>query len=247
MDCNKCHGLLGDFLDGTLSDDDRQYFSAHLEECLTCTGMHAELDRIIALARAEREEMIAPPNGQALWQRIRENAEQDIEWAREARFAKQAAAANTSSDSWWSRLWNARWEFSAPQVTGAFASLVGVAVLSAVLGTGALRNATGETAQMQVEGSGTEAVAAQRVSFDEYVQRQQSDIEYWRQRVEENKSRLPPRVRESFERTMVRLDQDVSYSLDQLRQNPQDDISEEMLNRALHDKVEILRELSSEF
>ncbi len=252
MDCTKCHDLLSDFFDGTLSDHDRRIFSAHIEECLTCRGMHGDLDRILALARMEREEMIALPDEQALWLNIREHVESDMAWAREASFARRRAAASTATmqESWWSRLWNARWEFSAPQVTGAFATLAGVTALATVLGTTALRGiAVDAPTQLADAGAQTAGATtpAERVSYEEYVRRQQPDIEYLRQRIEENKTRLPPRMRESFERTMVRLDQDVSYSLDALRQNPQDRISEEMLNRALQDKVEVLKELSAEF
>lgn len=262
MECNKCHDLLSDLLDNTLTGDDRRLLDAHFQECMSCTGVHDELDRIIALAREGREEYAAPIDGQALWLRIREHVEGDIEWAREARFATRAAAANSSlrlghaqGESWWSRLWNARWELSAPQVTGAFAALVGVAVLATAFGTSVLRSPQGialstDGGQSFVSNRVTESSAgdaAERINFDEYVRHQQSNIEYWRQRVEENKNRLPPRMLESFERTMVSLDQDVSYSLNELRHNPHDKVSEQMLNRALQDKVEILQELSSEF
>lgn len=256
MECDKCHDLLSDLLDNTLTGDDRRLLDAHFEECVTCTGAHADLDRLIALARRERDEYATPPDGQSLWLRIREHVEEDMEWAREARFRTASATAqtDTTQGGWWSRLWNARWEFSAPQVTGAFATLLGIAVLATALGTSALRDSgagvpvalPGSVASNQGFGDNT-PVLATSINYNEYVRRQQSDIKYWQQRVEENKDRLPPRMLESLDRTLVRLDEDVSYSLDELRRNPQDEVSEQMLNRALQDKLEILRELSSEF
>lgn len=258
MDCHKCHDLLSDLLDNALDGEDRRLLDRHIEECAACTDTHGDLGDLIALARTGREEeaLAAPPSGQALWLRIREHVEEDIEWAAgqsSLTATRQVTAHNTvaKADGWWSRLWSARWEFTAPQVTGAFASLVGVAVLGAFLGTSALRgvNETPVDAASANSGrvAGVETASASRVNLDEYIRRQQADIDYWRQRVEENKSRLPPRMRESYENTMVQLDQDVNYSLDQLQQNPQDDVSEQMLNRALQDKVEILKEISAEF
>lgn len=253
MDCHKCHDLLSDLLDNTLNGDDRRLLDRHIEDCAACTDTQGDLGDLIALARVGREEALAsPPSGQALWLRIREHVEEDMEWARQSSLAtRQATERNTAvkADGWWSRLWNARWEFTAPQVTGVFASLIAVVALGALLGTSALRGA-GETPVDVSSASGRQVAGNEtvsRVNLDDYIRRQQADIDYWRQRVEENKSRLPPRMRQSYEQTMVQLDQDVSYSLDQLQQNPQDDVSEQMLNRALQDKVEILKEISAEF
>ena len=256
MDCHKCHDLLSDLLDNTLYGEDRRLLDRHIEECAACTDTHGDLGDLIALARAGREEALAaPPSGQALWLRIREHVEEDMEWAarQSSLTAQQVTAHNPAAkaDGWWSRLWSAHWEFTAPQVTGAFASLVGVAVLGTLLGTSALR-AGDETpvdasSASSARVAGVQTASASRINLDDYIRRQQADIDYWRQRVEENKNRLPPRMRESYEITMVQLDQDVSYSLDQLQQNPQDDVSEQMLNRALQDKVEILKEISAEF
>jgi hypothetical protein len=256
MDCNKCHDLLSDLLDNTLTGDDRRLLDAHFEECVICTDAHADLDSLIALARRERDEHAMPPSGEALWLRIREHVEEDMQWAREARLnaANSNARINTPQGRWWSRLWNAHWEFSAPQVVGTFATFVGIATLAAAFGTRVLRQPATEAQMAAPSGvisslvSADSSVApAERINFNEYVRRQQSDIEYWRQRVEENKNRLPPRMLESLDRTLVRLDQDVNYSLDELSRNPHDEVSEQMLNRALQDKIEILREISSEF
>ena len=51
-------------------------------------------------------------------------------------------------------------------------------------------------------------------------------------------------MREAFERNMNVIDQAVNYSRDELRRNPHDEVSEEMLNSALSDKMELLREFA---
>ena len=51
-------------------------------------------------------------------------------------------------------------------------------------------------------------------------------------------------MREAFERNMTVIDQAVNYSRDELRRNPHDEVSEEMLNSALNDKMELLREFA---
>ena len=256
MDCDKCHDLLSDLIDDELGGDERRRLDSHIEECAVCTDTHADLDRIIRLARQNGEDRFAPRDGGALWLRIRESIESDVTWARDAHIPPAPTGAGR-----WSHMWNRSWAFTAPQVAGAFASLTGIAVLGALFGINALRDSA--VTSVAEQGSEQQVISSfgsgfappmvattatmNRTSYEEHVRRRQADIDYWRQRVEENKSRLPPRMRESLERTIGRLDQDVSLSLDQLRQHPNDDVSEQMLDQALQDKIEVLKELSAEF
>ncbi len=73
---------------------------------------------------------------------------------------------------------------------------------------------------------------------------QQQIIDYWNQRVELNKARWNPQMRETFDRNMSVIDAAVNDSLRQLNQNPHDEVSEEILNAALNDKVELLKEFA---
>ena len=223
MDCDKCHNLLSDLIDDELSGDERRRLDSHIEECAVCNHTHADLDRIIRVARQNNEDSFAPQDSGALWLRIRESIESDVTWARDAHIPPAPTSAG-----WWSRVWNRSWEFTAPQVAGGFASLTGIAVLGALFGMSALRDSsvTGVAEQGSeqpvISSFGSSSFAPvtvattatmNRTSYEEHVRRRQADIDYWRQRVEENKNRLPPRMRESLERTIVSLDQDVSLSL----------------------------------
>jgi hypothetical protein len=69
-------------------------------------------------------------------------------------------------------------------------------------------------------------------------------IEYLMKRVEERKGRWNPRMREAFDRNLGIIDATVSDSLKELGESPHDEISEEALNAALRDKMELLREFS---
>jgi hypothetical protein len=71
-------------------------------------------------------------------------------------------------------------------------------------------------------------------------------MRYWQQRVEARKATWNPRMRASFDRSVYVLDQSVSDSLNDLRQNPHDEIAEETLNAALRDKIELLREFGEQ-
>jgi len=69
----------------------------------------------------------------------------------------------------------------------------------------------------------------------ERVAQQQQLISYWNDRVEFNKTRWSPQMRETFDRNLKVIDQAVNDSFDALSRNPDDDFSKEMLNSALNE------------
>ena len=79
-----------------------------------------------------------------------------------------------------------------------------------------------------------------------YLEPHEASMRYWEQRVEARKASWNPRMRASFDRSVLVLDQSVKDSLDDLQKNPHDEVAEEMLNSALSDKVELLREFSEQ-
>jgi hypothetical protein len=69
-------------------------------------------------------------------------------------------------------------------------------------------------------------------------------IDYWNQRVELNKARWSPEMRATFDRNLRYIDEAIANSLDELSRNPHDEISEQMLNESLNDKLTLLKDFS---
>ena len=127
------------------------------------------------------------------------------------------------------------WELSLPQLAASAVAIVLLVSLATVVG---LRRwggyGTSPAALPQVEASNIN---------DRFSQRRQV-IDYWNQRVELNKARWSPEMRETFERNMKVIDQTVADSLNELKRNPHDEVSEQMLNESLNDKLALLKEFS---
>ncbi len=51
-------------------------------------------------------------------------------------------------------------------------------------------------------------------------------------------------MRATFDRNMQTIDDAVARELDELKRNPHDEISEQMLNQALTDKLNLLKDFS---
>ncbi|HEX8128636.1 MAG TPA: zf-HC2 domain-containing protein [Pyrinomonadaceae bacterium] len=233
MDCEKCSDLLGDFLDGTLDGDDRTLLGAHLEECLGCACVRDEIRSIVSVAAESREHFLAPPNERALWLRVRNTIEAELSAQQKAAAAAAgASAARQARESFLTRLMNKRWALSLPQLTAAVVAIVvGVSVITTV----GLQRLGGQTAKLEA----SPARSPKKLNPDQMVA-----IEYLMKRVEERKGRWNPRMREAFDRNLGIIEATVNDSLKELDESPHDEISEEALNAALRDKMELLREFS---
>ena len=245
MNCEKCQELLSDFLDDAMNEAERAAFSAHLEECLPCYNAHAEMNSIVSFCRESRGQYDAPPNDQALWLRIRNTVESE--------HVTNAAAQNPTRqarrESWLSRSMRRSWELSFSQMVTAVVAIIIFASLATVFSLRSLQNNSG-SATTNLNSTGGQAVALTTNNGGAQVFElkdrpwQQQQINYLTQVVEQHKSHWNPQVRADFERNLDLLDQTVNESLQKLSVHPHDDVTEEMLNAALNDKMQLLREFS---
>ena len=230
MNCEKCQDLISDFLDGSMSQQEQSMLNAHLEECLSCADVRNDLHSIISFCRTQRGEYTAPPNEKALWQRIRNMIESD------AAAPAKAAPAQRRWSSWVGR----SWELSLPQLAASVAAIVLVVSLSTVVGL--RRYQSGDAPKSVATDEATLSLAAAGLR-DRFSQQQQL-ISFWNQRIEYNKARWSPQMRETFDRNLQVIDQTVNDSFNSLSQNPHDEVSQEMLNAALNEKLSLLKEFA---
>jgi hypothetical protein len=241
MNCEKCQDLLSDFLDGALDTENSRVLSAHLEECLSCVGARDDLDSIVSFCRECRDDYISPPNERALWLRIRNIIESDA-------VASHAAAAGSRAqrESWLSRLMNRSWELSLPQLTAAIAAIAIAVSLATALSVQRIQDFGAQTAKQNDTAASTRKTnaPATMLAVDDRVRHQQMEIDYLNRRIQQQMVRWGPQTRQSFERNLAVIDQAVADSRNQLMVDPHDEVSEEMLNSALNEKRQLLKEFS---
>jgi anti-sigma factor RsiW len=239
MNCEKCQDLLSDFLDGALSTDDSRTLNAHLEECLSCVGARDDLDSIMSFCREHRGEYEEPPNEKALWLRIRNIIE-----------SEEVVAANSAIKveraTWWSRWMNRSWELSLPQLTAAITAIAIAVSLATAFSVQRMQTPDRQVARQDetaVNARPSNAPTAM-LTVDDRVRHQQMEIDYWNQRIQQQMVRWSPQTRQSFERNLAVINQAVADSRNQLIVSPHDEVSEEMLNSALNEKMQLLKEFS---
>jgi hypothetical protein len=232
MNCEQYHDLLSDFIDGSLAPEDHSSVTTHLSACGACTEARTDLGAVIEFCVEHRGEYDAVPNEHALWLRISNIIEAEVP-------LRQPISANPG---WWFRLMNRSWQLSLPQLAAAAAAIIIVAAVFTVVG---LRGFDLTGGGSGLRASGLTLPSSTGGSVKERFSQQQTVIAYWNERVELNKARWNPQMRETFDKNMSVIDAAVNDSMRQLSQNPHDEVSEEILNAALNDKVELLKEFAA--
>lgn len=229
MNCEQCQELIHDLIDGSISQRDEFTLNTHLKDCLDCESVRQDLSSILTFCQTHRGEYEAPPNEQALWLRIRNVIEAE-------NGHRVMAQTDSVQPSLFRRLMGKTWELSLPQLASLTAGIVLLVSMTTVVG---LRRWGAEGPHPVVE---VAASAASNLN-DRIFQRRQV-INYWNQRIEINKARWSPEMRETFDRNMRVIDEAVANSLNDLNRNPHDEVSEQMLNESLNDKLALLKEFS---
>lgn len=243
MNCEKCQDLLSDFFDGALSTDDSRKLNAHLEECLSCVGARDDLDSILSFCRDCRGEYEAPPNEKAMWLRIRNIIESDPV---AVAASSSPATSTTRRESWWAGLMNRSWELSLPQLSAAITAIAIAVSLATAFSIQRMQNFGNQPARQDESASNARKSNAPvaMLTVDDRVRNRQVEIDFWNQRIKQQMLRWSPQTRQSFERNLAVINQAVSDSRNQLIANPHDEVSEEMLNSALNEKMQLLKEFS---
>jgi hypothetical protein len=226
MNCETCQELIHDLIDGSISRSDESTLNTHLKQCLDCDSVRQDLASIVNFCHTQRGYYEAPPNEQAMWLRIRNVIE-----------AERPGAVVSNSEpprSFLGGLMGRSWELSLPQLAALTVAIVLLVSLVTVVG---LRRWGGY-------GVTPAALPVQASNVNDRVWQRRQVINYWNERVELNKARWSPEMRETFERNLKVIDQTVADSLNELNRNPHDEISEQMLNEALNDKLALLKEFS---
>lgn len=230
MNCEHCQELIHDLIDGQISQRDEFTLNMHLQQCLDCDSVRQDLASVVTFCQTHRGEYEAPPNEQALWLRIRNVIEAENGF-------RKPAQKESDRSSLVSRWLNHTWQLSLPQLAASTVAIVFLVSLMTVVGLRRWGNeGTRPGVAPQFEAASTDV--------NERVWERTQLINYWNQRVEVNKARWSPEMRETFDRNMRVIDEAVTNSLNELNRNPHDEISEQMLNESLNDKLALLKEFS---
>ncbi len=209
----------------------------HLAVCSGCALVCEDFSSILDVCTTEPASGLVPPNSQALWCRINNIIENE----------NKPVPPETEQPS------GRFWHFSLIQVS---AAVLCIAVVSSLLTFVTIKNYT----QPATDDFTTRSAATQttfekvlsKVGLTETPQearntrlkQQQAAIDYWHARVQTRRVQWDRTTREAFDRNLQAINETVNDYTMILQKDPYDEISGEMLDTVLDDKMNLLRDFS---
>lgn len=246
MNCEQCQELISAFLDNDLDEKESANVQTHLALCIQCAKICEDFAVILDFCHEQPTSETLLPNSQALWCRISNTIETEIK----TEFAQEAKQKQEETKKRWLPH---VWKFSFSQIASA---VLGVALVSSLLTVVGVKNYSAATDETVIVTSPVEPNAFEKVLGklglietpqdlrQRRIEQQRAAIEYWNKRIEMRRMQWDAHLREAFDRNLNEIDQAVNEYTLILQENPQDELSGEMLDSTLNEKMELLREFS---
>jgi len=236
MTCDECKGLINCLMDSELDEVQATAVRSHLSRCAGCANISEDLAAIRDACNTEPSSELIPPNSRALWCRIHNVIENEV----------RTKPSENQVPRRFLRL-------SFGQLMSAFVCIALVSSLFTIVG---IKNYS-----QPASTDFTSRAAATQTTFEKVLckiglmetpqeargrrlQEQKAAIEYWNERVQSRRWQWDRATREAFDRNLQIIDESVNdYSLI-LQKDPDDELTGEMLDSVLDDKMNLLRDFS---
>lgn len=241
MTCEQCQELISAFLDNELAETSSTNVRLHLSDCVECSKVCEDLAMLINFSQLDVEESVLPPNPHALWCRINNIIESEVQ----AEIAKEnKEKIQPQVQTGW------RWNFTFSQVASA---ILGIALISSLLTFIGIKQYSAPTDDFAVQSEPTildkalgklGLIDTPQQARQRRIKEREAAIEYWNKRVQVRREQWNANLRDAFDRNLKEINQAVNEYTQILQENPQDELSSEMLDSALNEKMELLRQFS---
>ena len=244
MNCDACQENLSQFLDGELDDIHAASVRTHLSLCAECAKVCEDFAAILDSCKLEElDQDIVPPNPNALWCRISNTIETEI------KPESKPDAVPEQPRGFFGRVWNL-------SLGQAASGVLAIALISSLLTVVGIRNYFQPTGEDFTSRSGEAQTTFEKIlskvgltdtpqsARAKRLREQQAVIEYWNQRVQARRVMWDENLRRGFDRNLQAIDQAVYEYTTTLERDPEDELSGEMLDSVMNEKMNLLREFS---
>lgn len=221
-------------MDSELDENKASAVRAHLALCGACAKVCEDLASILEVCTTASPDELLPSDSKAMWLRINnviENERPELPRGPEKR----------------------AWAFSFGQLAVALGC---IALVSSVVTVFALRSYwQPPSAEFAANSTATQTtfekvlgrlglMETPQQARERRLREQQAAIEYWTARVQNRRSQWDRATREAFDRNLRVIDESVAEYTTILQRDPDDELSSEMLDAVMHDKMNFLRDFS---
>ena len=225
-------------MDGELDEALAEAVRLHLADCVDCAKVCEDISAILFTCSAEEEEDFVSPNFEAIGRRIFNTIESEI-----------APPKPVPAEGPRRRFWS----LTFPQLASA---VLGVAIISSLLTIVGIRNyvqpvaddfttrnvATQTTFEKVLAKVGL--VETPQQARERRLKEQLAAISYWDNRVQARRVQWDARTREAFDRNLKVINETLDQYDVILQKDPDDELSVEMMDSVINDKMNLLRDFS---
>ena len=217
MICAECQELISEYIDGGLELGEQSNVERHLADCEPCRAVRDDFLQIVHFS----QQLPVQSPSRSLWPRISADLA-EIEPGFWKRTLGRLAGYQTL-----------KFNFSVPQL------IAGAAALAIIISTGVIISRR-DNRPAQV--AGVSAVAPSDVTplSQADLQQLEKQISQLSAAVEQRKESWDPELRTAFERNLLYIDQSLVECRHQLKDNPADNVSQELMLNAYREKVRLL-------
>ena len=218
MFCKECQELLSEYIDGALELGEQVKLERHLADCEPCRAVRDDLLQIVHFSHQLPLQSPSTP----LWPRIQTGVEELRPgfWSWPLRWAARIRMLN--------------FNLSVPQIIAGAAALTIVVSLGAIV---ARRDSTPAVTPLGLTSPATGDVTPLSRADMQQLEKQ---INRLSETVEQQKNSWDPELRTAYERNLLYIDQSLVECRHQLKDNPADDVSQELMLAAYREKVRLL-------
>ena len=234
MNCEEFKNLVGIFLSSKVDAAVADRIRLHLALCEPCAVLCEDLASGLDFVNEVPADGV-PPNSHALWCRINNIIESEL---------KPPPPPPTRKHLW---------RLSLGQMT---AAVLSIAIVSSVATLTVIRNYSGPSSSDLVVTTASERTIVDKVLGrlglaetpqqvrERRMREQQAAIDYWNTRVQTRRMQWDRQTREAFDRNLRVIDQSLVEYSTILQRDPEDELSGEMLDSVLDDKMNLLRDFA---
>lgn len=218
MSCKQCQELLSEYIDGALELGEQVNLERHLADCEPCRAVRDDLLQIVHFSQQLPLQSPSTP----LWPRIQSGVEEFKPgfWSLPVR--------------WFARLGMLNFSLSAPQIVAGAAALTIVISIGVIVSRRDIPPVVSSTNATSVAPNGVTPLSKTD------MQQLESRISRLSETVEQRKDSWDPALRTAYERNLLYIDQSLVECRHQLKDNPSDDVSQELMLAAYREKVRLL-------
>lgn len=218
MVCKQCQEQLSEYIDGALELGEQVNIERHLADCEPCRAVRDDLLQIVHFS----QQLPLQSPSTALWPRIQSGVE------------SLKPGFGSWPLRWWRSLRTLNFNLSVPQI------IAGAAALAIVVSIGVMvSRRDGGPLESSAGGAPVSPSDVTPLSKTD-LQQLEKQISRLSETVEQRKDSWDPELRTAFERNLLYIDQSLVECRHQLKDNPADDVSQELMLTAYREKVRLL-------